>query len=349
MQYDGITETAVRRALDTFRTLDLRSLLPAGKPAGWSLDLDTLRFLVSLVDQLQPQHVLEFGSGLSTDVLAWACARTESGCRITSIDPDPEFIEPSRARASLHDREGRVSFVFAPLVARELGGGKTVPVYHLPPDSIAATGPADLILIDGPPKALGGREGVLYQAMAFARPGTLMLLDDANRAAEKSAVLEWQKRFGDAIRVWWLPGFAKGLVAITVVEALQKEGLMRHQDRLVAEALSSQLRPGTEWIVVDDGTSDLRAFAGCRCLPFLEHDGEYWGRPATDEQAIDELERLRRAGASHLAFLANAFWWLDHYARFRAHLERSFACTVRDERLVVFDLRNPPPSTAAPR
>jgi hypothetical protein len=34
-----------------------------------------------------------------------------------------------------------------------------------------------------------------------------------------------------------------------------------------------------------------------------------------------------------------AFWWLDHYAAFHRHLRERFRCVLRNERLVVFDLR----------
>ncbi|MEK6320358.1 MAG: hypothetical protein AABN33_01610 [Acidobacteriota bacterium] len=36
----------------------------------WSLSIDALQLLVSLVKHLQPAHILEFGSGVSTQVLA---------------------------------------------------------------------------------------------------------------------------------------------------------------------------------------------------------------------------------------------------------------------------------------
>jgi hypothetical protein len=52
-----------------------------------------------------------------------------------------------------------------------------------------------LVLIDGPPSLLGGREGTLYLVMEFARPGTLVLLDDASRAQEQSALARWQNPF----------------------------------------------------------------------------------------------------------------------------------------------------------
>ena len=39
--------------------------------------------------------------------------------------------------------------------------------------------PVDLAIIDGPPEALGGRTGTLYQVMDYIRAGGIVLLDDA--------------------------------------------------------------------------------------------------------------------------------------------------------------------------
>jgi glycosyltransferase involved in cell wall biosynthesis len=75
-------------------------------------------------------------------------------------------------------------------------------------------------------------------------------------------------------------------------------------------------------------------------VPFLEHDGEYWGAPPDDSTAIRELERLHREGANYLAFAWPAFWWLDHYQDLRSHLRSTFRCALENDRVVVFDLRH---------
>jgi hypothetical protein len=42
-------------------------------------------------------------------------------------------------------------------------------------------------------------------------------------------------------------------------------------------------------------------------VPLVEREGQYWGSPADDAAAIEELERLRRAGAGFAAFAWPAF------------------------------------------
>ncbi len=181
---------------------------------------------------------------------------------------------------------------------------------------------------------------MLYQAMEFARPGTLVLLDDAHRDEEKFAISRWQEILGSAIEVHLLPGFPKGLAAITIIEPICATQLPQRATNSILRKLRSLIQPDSTWIVVDDGVLEPQAYNNSSVLPFIEHDGEYWGPPASDEQAIVELTRLRDAGASFLAIVSSSFWWLDHYRQFNDYLESTFHCDVRDDDLVVFDMRN---------
>jgi hypothetical protein len=92
-------------------------------------------------------------------------------------------------------------------------------------------------------------------------------------------------------------------------------------------------------ILVNDDFWGPEILGERRPLPFLEDDGEPWGPPADDAEAIAELERMRRAGASTIAFVSTAFWWLEHYTEFHAYLRRSFPCIAESARVVAFDLR----------
>jgi hypothetical protein len=73
--------------------------------------------------------------------------------------------------------------------------------------------------------------------------------------------------------------------------------------------------------------------------PFLERAQGYWGMPENETIAIDEFERMRRRGAQFIAFAWPAFWVLDCYPRFNAHLRSRFPCVLHNNRLIVFDLR----------
>jgi hypothetical protein len=89
-------------------------------------------------------------------------------------------------------------------------------------------------------------------------------------------------------------------------------------------------------LLVDDGELGPQRR---RCLPFLERDGEYWGRPADDQTAIAELERMRGEGAAFAVFIWSTFWWLEHYAQFHRHLSSRYERVLQNELATVFDLR----------
>ena len=77
-------------------------------------------------------------------------------------------------------------------------------------------------------------------------------------------------------------------------------------------------------------------------LPFLERDGVYWGHPASGQEAIQELERMRASGCSFIVFSWLSFWWLDYYSDLRDHLRTHFKCVNDDECFIAFDLRRTP-------
>jgi hypothetical protein len=113
------------------------------------------------------------------------------------------------------------------------------------------------------------------------------------------------------------------------------------QVRLVTQELIELSPPGAMLILANDtwfGGSD--SIPGRRAHPFPEEGGMYAGPPLDDESAIMELERLRASGASYIAFAWMTFWWLEHYRGFSDFLCASFPCVLRNERVIVFDLRH---------
>lgn len=87
----------------------------------------------------------------------------------------------------------------------------------------------------------------------------------------------------------------------------------------------------------DDLASPDR-FAGRSKLAFMEQEGRYSVHPATAQQAIDELERLRAAGATFFVLSWAAFWYLDIYPEFRQHLEKEYRRVCQTIRVVVYEL-----------
>jgi glycosyltransferase involved in cell wall biosynthesis len=109
----------------------------------------------------------------------------------------------------------------------------------------------------------------------------------------------------------------------------------------VRQELTALIGPKDTFILVDqDEWGTEETIRSRRPLPFLERGGEYWGSPPDDATAVRELERLRSAGASFMVFGWPTFWWLDYYADLHQHLRSNYRCTLRNELLIVFDLRS---------
>jgi glycosyltransferase involved in cell wall biosynthesis len=104
------------------------------------------------------------------------------------------------------------------------------------------------------------------------------------------------------------------------------------------EDLDAHVGRSTPFVLIDGQGLGLDSTSGRQVVPFLERDGEYWGDPEDDAQAIAELERLRCEGARFLALAWPAFWWAEHYTGFIAHVRRSYPCRLENHRLVVFEL-----------
>jgi glycosyltransferase involved in cell wall biosynthesis len=89
---------------------------------------------------------------------------------------------------------------------------------------------------------------------------------------------------------------------------------------------------GNEW-----GTdAELR---GRKRLLFGERDGNYWGPPVDDQEAVNSLEAAINGGAEFLVLAWPAFWWLDHYKAFWTYVNDTYHTLSTGDDLVMYDLK----------
>jgi len=74
---------------------------------------------------------------------------------------------------------------------------------------------------------------------------------------------------------------------------------------------------------VDGGNPTIFYYAKRKGWHFLEQNGIYNGNPKNSQQAIADLERLRRQGATHFVFTTPRFWWFESYPEFTQYLSES--------------------------
>ncbi len=122
-------------------------------------------------------------------------------------------------------------------------------------------------------------------------------------------------------------------------EHLRREQEQQQRIRQTLAEIGAATAPGQSVILVNENQWPDAAIPERRLLPFIERDGQYWGPPEDDAEAIRELDRMRYAGAQFIAFAWPTFWWLEHYAGLHRHLLSNTKAILDNERVVLFDLR----------
>lgn len=198
---------------EALKTYDL-SFLEGAAFGGWSIEKDACRFIGKVCETLRPRRVLEFGTGLSTRVLAHEAAKGNVE-KIWSVDHLADF--PGHPRDMLAPGKGReqVNFRRFPIKLTFLAG-KIFQFYSVPKDFFNETGELNLVIIDGPPYYYNSREAALYMVYPHLSDSSLVLLDDANRINREQLYLNnWKRYFGSNIEsMLFLDDFKKGLACI---------------------------------------------------------------------------------------------------------------------------------------
>jgi predicted O-methyltransferase YrrM len=173
----------------------------------WVLAKDSMRFLIALIRRIAPDNVIEFGSGVSTRVVAHVLRK---GSVVRSFDHVEAYAERTRS-ALAAAADGSDVEVLHRAIGLGFFNGKVLPFYRLGRQDLGPVREADLVIVDGPPGSWG-REAALYASFPVMRQGALLLLDDAARPGEQKAVAAWQRFFGEAMDFHFLPALGKGML-----------------------------------------------------------------------------------------------------------------------------------------
>jgi predicted O-methyltransferase YrrM len=180
-------------------------------PDEWAVSLETAQLLFALIEHAGPQSVLEFGAGRSSLVVASAL-QSRGGGRLTSIEHQPAYAEGSwRQMTKFPAVDARL--VPAPLnvtfskhgLLHEYGGIDA---------ALSSRGPFDFVFIDAPPGELG-RDAPLLQAAPYLRDGAIVVLDDATRPREQTAIGRWTRAL-KIDRVFESDALGRGIAVLRV-------------------------------------------------------------------------------------------------------------------------------------
>jgi len=202
--------TQVSGVIGVYSTL--QPSIPYPPFGGWAIGGDCAQRLVSLIFSLRPRWILEAGSGLSTILAAQCLDRIGSDGMVISLEHEKKWLEETQAGLAQHEVSHRSQLHHTPLVDIELGG-EGLAWYDI--GSIKLPDEVGLIFIDGPPKAVGPLARypavpLLYDRLKL---GGVILMDDAARAEELSAINRWKEEFPSL--EFQMHSDSKGTVEIT--------------------------------------------------------------------------------------------------------------------------------------
>ena len=89
-------------------------------------------------------------------------------------------------------------------------------------------------------------------------------------------------------------------------------------------------------VAADMGDPTIFYYSQRKGWHFLEEDGIYQGTPSDSQDAIVDLEKLRRDGATHVVFTRNTLWWLDYYPEFAQRLAQSATVMAANKEFKIY-------------
>lgn len=182
-------DDADRDALEILRPLlDAGGYLPWSE---WALRPAALAAVCNEIVLAGRREVVELGSGVSTVVLGRLLA--QRGGRITAVEHDPSWAGVVRGLLKSDGLTEWARLIEGPLDPHPLA----LDGAHWYPESALAELPAgiDLLLVDGPPGNDEGIERSRYPALPAINerlaPGSIVVLDDAERPGEQAILERW--------------------------------------------------------------------------------------------------------------------------------------------------------------
>lgn len=177
-----------------------------------SFSKEALLLISEIISFIRPKNLVEFGSGVSTQYLN-ILQNEGMDFNLTSIDHEENFYFQTLLR--LETGEKKTSQLQLRLCPLQQFRFKLKLLYAYNLQALESDkNKFDFVIIDGPPSYRFGREGVLYSVYRRLSDNCVIILDDAHRPPEKTAMSNWKKVWGEEIIVVKEVNIKKGLAII---------------------------------------------------------------------------------------------------------------------------------------
>ncbi|MGP5603273.1 class I SAM-dependent methyltransferase [Corynebacterium casei] len=170
--------------------IEPRSVMPSlGR---WAIDAKSMLQLVNVFETLNPQFVVEIGSGTSSIWLGYLAER--SGAKVVSVEHEESFAKRTTELVIEHSLEDSVQVKHAPLSDVEING-ETHAWYET--DFIESLGQIDLLFVDGPvgSSSKKARYPALPLLAEKLSPYAVVILDDTHRKDEEEIAEDWATEY----------------------------------------------------------------------------------------------------------------------------------------------------------
>jgi len=175
-----------------YGTLDIQQPLPGTRHRAASPDF--LCLMAREIFRLQPELIVEAGSGTSTLVAAYCLKKLGRG-KIVSLDHIDKYVGISRQTIKSHGLDDFAEVLYAPIKDYEIDG-KKYPWYD--DARLQAIDQIDLMIVDGPPRnvAADARYPAVPLLLNKLHENSVVLVDDGARPGEKEIVSQWKQKYG---------------------------------------------------------------------------------------------------------------------------------------------------------
>lgn len=165
--------------------------------SGMSLEFKNIAYIINDITLNNRKEIIEFGSGISTIIIARLIKLNNLDCKLTSIDNNATWIEKIADSLKKEQLDEYVKLVLAPLVSEESTPAKKW--YSKDVLNSIKNNTYDLAIVDGPIMSGSAFKLIRYPALPFLysmmAENCRVILDDANRIGENEIMQIWKTNY----------------------------------------------------------------------------------------------------------------------------------------------------------
>lgn len=159
---------------------------------GWAASPDFLLKLIELILVESPSYVVEFGSGVSSVIIAATMKKfNDSNGKLESYDHEKVYCDQTNSILKINGLSDKLHVEFSPLVEYVLEDEEWLWYDKFQINKIKSD--IDIIVVDGPPGRLQERSRYLALPLLYDKLSkkSIIVLDDSNRNNEKQVIESW--------------------------------------------------------------------------------------------------------------------------------------------------------------